>query len=326
MLALAAAGHRTLAAGERGLVLYSDDCGTRWTQASVPVSMTLTALQFVDPRQGFAVGHGGVVLASRDGGENWTRQLDGRRIAQLALAAAKQKAAADGAAADGQLADAERLVADGPDKPLLAMHFWTAERGIVVGAYGIALTTHDGGEHRNWIADRIPNPKGLHLYGQWVDGDQLVIVGEQGFAVRSNDGGGHFEALKTPYAGSYFGVTGLPGAASAELLVYGLRGHAYRSPVKGAAAFEPLNVGTEASVLSVLPVSADEALAFDADGQIFDVHAAANRSMLVGSSPVGPVLAAVPACGGTVVAGMRGLAVLDPGQRSAGQEKAASVK
>ncbi|MEP6505589.1 MAG: glycosyl hydrolase, partial [Betaproteobacteria bacterium] len=47
MLALARAGSRIVAAGERGLVLHSDDGGRAWTQAHVPVQVSLTALRFV---------------------------------------------------------------------------------------------------------------------------------------------------------------------------------------------------------------------------------------------------------------------------------------
>ena len=47
MLASAKAGRRLVCVGERGLVIYSDDGGATWQQADVPVSVTLTAVQFV---------------------------------------------------------------------------------------------------------------------------------------------------------------------------------------------------------------------------------------------------------------------------------------
>jgi photosystem II stability/assembly factor-like uncharacterized protein len=85
MLAVARTGKRLVAAGERGIVLLSDDGGNSWHQAQVPVSTTLTALQFVDPRNGWAVGHLGVVLQTTDAGATWTLQLDGQRAAALAV-------------------------------------------------------------------------------------------------------------------------------------------------------------------------------------------------------------------------------------------------
>ena len=72
-----------LAVGERGIVLLSDDSGMTWRQARVPVSVSLTAVQFVDAEQGWAVGHLGVVLHTEDGGETWHKQLDGERACLL---------------------------------------------------------------------------------------------------------------------------------------------------------------------------------------------------------------------------------------------------
>jgi photosystem II stability/assembly factor-like uncharacterized protein len=59
---IARAGKRLVAVGERGIVVLSDDDGATWRQASVPVSVTLAAVQFPTPTQGWVVGHYGVVL------------------------------------------------------------------------------------------------------------------------------------------------------------------------------------------------------------------------------------------------------------------------
>ena len=56
LLAIARAGDRLVTAGMRGHVLYSDDDGLTWTQAKVPVSVTLTAVYFPTPQQGWAAG------------------------------------------------------------------------------------------------------------------------------------------------------------------------------------------------------------------------------------------------------------------------------
>jgi photosystem II stability/assembly factor-like uncharacterized protein len=52
-------------------------------------------------------------------------------------------------------------------------------------------------------------------------------VGEQGLVLRLE--GEQFVALETPYKGTYFGVTGKDGA----VVVFGLRGHAFRSSDAG---------------------------------------------------------------------------------------------
>ena len=62
------AGDRIVAVGERGHVIYSDDEGQTWTQAEVPVSVTLNAVDFGSDSSGWVVGHSGVVLHSGDAG------------------------------------------------------------------------------------------------------------------------------------------------------------------------------------------------------------------------------------------------------------------
>ena len=319
MVAAASAGKRQVVAGERGLIIYSDDCGITWQQARVPVSVTLTALTFVDPARGWAVGHDGVILATQDAGATWQKQLDGRVIALLALAAAQKVVAADSSndAAQQALSDAERLVADGSDKPLFAVHFWTPERGIAVGAYGLALITDDAGATWQWIGDRIPNPMGLHLYGLWAHENLVYAVGEQGLVVRSDDGARSFQVVPSPYEGSYFGITGIVRETSADLIVYGLRGHVFQLSTQ-APDFQPLQLQTEASLLSALPRHADSTLLFDADGQAIEVRGTDKTARVIGSSPVGPVLGVTPSCGpNVVVAGLRGVAVVDATSMSA---------
>lgn len=90
-LDISRAGSRVIAVGMHGAILYSDDQGSTWTQARVPVSVLLTAVHFVNERLGWAVGHNGVVLHSADGGVSWQRQLDGWQIDQMVLAYAELK-------------------------------------------------------------------------------------------------------------------------------------------------------------------------------------------------------------------------------------------
>jgi photosystem II stability/assembly factor-like uncharacterized protein len=224
LLGAARAGARVIAVGERGIAVFSGDEGQHWQQARVPVSVTLTAVRFADPKHGYAIGHAGTVLTTSDGGESWKRVLDGRQLAQVLLAAAK--ASGDAAA----LKSADRLVADGADKPLLDLLVFDAKRVLVVGAYGIALFTDDAGATWNTWRARLDNPKELHLYAIQQRGNRIVIAGEQGLVLQSQDGGASFKRLTTPYAGSYF-TAALPDDKS--MLVAGLRGNAWRSADAG---------------------------------------------------------------------------------------------
>ncbi|WP_075790942.1 WD40/YVTN/BNR-like repeat-containing protein [Massilia putida] len=259
---LAHAGKRLVAVGEHGVVALSDDGGKSWRQARVPTSVTLTAVQFPTPRQGWATGHYGVVLHSADGGETWSRQLDGVQAAQLALRDAQAETGAPRAARD--LADAQRLVRDGPDKPFLALHFGDALNGIVVGAYNLAFRTRDGGKTWTSLMGRLDNPKGNHLYAVRSTGDVVYIAGEQGLLLRATDGGLHFERLDTGYKGSFFALC-LPGAD--EVVVGGLRGNAYRSRDRGAS-WNKLESPTPAAITAIGVRGADGIVAVNQAGQV----------------------------------------------------------
>ena len=238
LLGIAQAGQRLVAVGERGLIVLSDDEGATWRQAASPVSVTLTAVRFADAEHGYAVGHGGSVLVSEDGGTHWTASLDGRRAAQTLLAAAQ---------AQGNpraIAEAERLVEDGPDKPFLDLWLKSPQEAYVVGAYGLALRTDDGGKSWQPWLQRSVNPGGLHLNAIRSRGQRVVIAGEQGLVLISEDGGASFSPVETPYSGSFFTLE-LP--ADGSIVLAGLRGNALRSE-DGGASWSPLASPVEASI------------------------------------------------------------------------------
>ncbi|MFC3531241.1 WD40/YVTN/BNR-like repeat-containing protein [Vogesella facilis] len=247
--AVTRAGARLVAVGERGLALYSDDQGKSWQQARVPVSVTLTAVHFASASQGWAVGHFGTVLHSADGGKSWQRQLDGKRAAALALAEVEARAkvapAGDAGVAKA-LANAQRLVADGPDKPFLDVHFFDARRGLIVGAYGLIFATSDGGQHWQSLAAQLDNPQAHHLYSIAVGGNAVYLAGEQGLAFRSTLGGGPFQRLSTPYQGSYFTAQA---DEHGNVLLAGLRGNVYRSADQGAS-WQQLTLPAPVSVVA----------------------------------------------------------------------------
>ena len=98
----------------------------------MPVSSDLTAVFFVDDKQGWAVGHDGVILHTADGGETWALQLDGRAANELLIAAMERKAAAEPASDDAKklLAEAKRYKEQGADKPFLDVWFADAQNGL----------------------------------------------------------------------------------------------------------------------------------------------------------------------------------------------------
>lgn len=187
---------RLIAVGERGHIFVSDDRGTEWRAAVSSNTATLTAVRFVDARHAVAVGHDALILRSDDGGESWTEvQRD---------------------------AEAE--------EPLLDVWLDEGGRGFAVGAYGRFEFTVDGGA--SWERRELEvNEEALHLNAiVRVGEDVFLIAGEAGTLLRSQDGGERWEALASPYSGSYFGALALPGGG---VLVYGMRGHVFRSDDDG---------------------------------------------------------------------------------------------
>ena len=194
MIDVVHAGKRLVAVGDRGHILYSDDQGATWTQAKVPTRQLLTAVFFVDDKQGWAVGHDAQILASTDGGATWTQQFQ----------------------------DLKR------ESPLLDIWFNNANHGLAVGAYGALIETTDGGKTWADVSDRLDNEDQFHLNAiAFIKDAGLFIVGEQGSMFRSSDDGQTWEKLEGPYEGSLFGV--ISTAQPQTLLAYGLRGNLYRS-------------------------------------------------------------------------------------------------
>ncbi|THD14330.1 hypothetical protein B1808_03455 [Pseudofulvimonas gallinarii] len=229
-------GDRLVAVGERGHILLSDDAGTTWHQAAVPVRSTLTAVAGGNSAV-IAAGHDGVILRSTDRGESWQRVREERF-------------------------SADNHFSPSNGTPLLDVLFLDDDSVLAVGAYALALRSDDAGA--SWqpleidlagkgggdaeaddSGDGEDETDGLlfdaedlaiddevdpHLNAIARVGDALVMVGERGSVFRSSDGGESWQRLQLSYGGSMFGILPLSGQS---LLVYGLRGRAFQSDDAG---------------------------------------------------------------------------------------------
>lgn len=289
MLGVTRAGSRLVAVGEHGVIALSEDGGKAWRQAaSVPVNVSLTAVQFTDAKHGWVTGHAGVILATSDGGETWKKQLDGLQVARLA----EQEAQTSG---DARLArEAARLAADGADKPFLALHFSSATHGIAIGAYNLIVATDDGGATWTSWTGRLDNPRGAHLYAIGVDGQSVYIAGEQGVFFASADGGRTFAKRELPYKGSWFSLA----VDGPTLTLAGLRGNAYRS-ADGGQHWQRVGDAPPVSFVSAVPVKDGVVLLANQAGQLF--MASNDRLKPVGLPPVPPITQAAALGDGNVL-------------------------
>jgi photosystem II stability/assembly factor-like uncharacterized protein len=293
---LARAGDRLVAVGQRGHVLLSDDAGRSWRQAAVPVSADLVAVCFPTAKAGWAVGHDGVVLHSGDGGANWVRQLDGRGLGERLVAHYTRNGD------EKWLAEAKRFAEQGAENPFLDVWFQDERTGYVVGAFGLALRTSDGGAHWEPLLHATDNPKALHLYAVRGIGPEVFMAGEQGIALKLDRDAGRFRALDVPTKGTLFGLAGTERA----IVAHGLRGSVVRSTDAGRtwqAVATGVSVGLTASTLDaqgalVIVSQAGHVLRSRDDGASF-VQAAVERPL-----PAAAVVAAGP--DRLVVAGPRG--------------------
>lgn len=205
LLDVTSAGERLVAVGEWGHIVYSDDQGANWTQATVPVDVTLTSIAFADEKNGWAVGHDAVILMTADAGQTWTVQSKQPELEQ----------------------------------PLFSVYFNDAQSGFAVGAYSLYMTTADGGA--TWTQKKIGDSD-FHMNGIFkAQSGDLMIAGEAGHVFRSKDKGETWEMLQTPYSGSFWNGLGL---ADGSVLVFGMRGNIWHSADGGTTWNQVANKST----------------------------------------------------------------------------------
>ncbi len=208
-------GPRLLAAGERGVVLSSDDGGTTWKAQRTPTTRTLTGLAFNGEKNGMAVGHGATLLRSSDSGASWQQVK----------------------------------VADAGVDSLLGAAALGGTRVVAYGAFGLYLESNDNGQ--TWVRHQVVDKDfDRHISQVFRVGEKFLLVGESATLAISDDGVG-WQALKSPYQGSLFGGLVTKGGA---WLIYGMRGNVFRSE-DGGGSWARIDVGTQQSVMNgrVLP-------------------------------------------------------------------------
>jgi len=277
LVGVALAGARIVAVGQHGQIVYSDNQGKSWEQATVPVSSDLLAVHFPSPRQGWAVGHDGVVLHSSDSGGTWTKQFDGRAAAQV-MASHYMVTSTCGACHQAKggptvkptstdtaemMGEIRKFIDQGADKPFLDVWFESETTGYIVGAFNLIFRTTDGG--KLWVPwyDRIDNPKHFHLYAMRPVGSDLFITSEQGTLFKLDRSQGRFKEIKTPYTGTFFGVTGTPKG----VVAFGMRGAVFLSRDTGTT-WQKVETGVPVGLLGATVTTEGKIILVSQGGQI----------------------------------------------------------
>ncbi|MEQ9519236.1 MAG: YCF48-related protein [Parvibaculum sp.] len=241
---------RIVAVGEFGHVVYSDDDGATWKQASrVETQVTLTSVAFPTKDIGYAVGHDSMIVKTVDGGDTW------------------------------------RLVHEDfeAESPLLTVFFMTPDHGIAMGAFGYMLETTDAGE--TWEQRQIieGGEDDFHLNDSFRDkSGSIWVAAEFGTVYRSDDEGATFARLQTPYEGSFWGGLGV---SDGSVLIFGMRGNVFRTVDKGetwtkidTGVTKSFGGATQLANGTVVLAGLSGAIAFSTDlGQSFETVSRADR-------------------------------------------------
>ncbi len=228
------ANNRLIAVGERGHILISDNQGDSWKQVQVSTEALLTKLFFIDQKVGWAVGHQQTILKTIDAGSSWRLQNYSHNLDQPAL---------------------------------FDIWFKNKNTGFAVGAYGLYLKTSNGGQQWEPVYQEKLEDEEIgfpHFYSITYNSknNQLFMAGELGFLASSVDEGNSWAKMPSPYDGSFFNITSLPGD---QILVMGLRGHLFKSNDQGNNWSE-ISTGTLSVLQELLLLDDEKYLIVGGDG------------------------------------------------------------
>lgn len=261
-------GERLIAVGARGHVIGSLN-GTDWVQVPAPTRAMLTAVDFPDAQNGWAVGHDAAIIRTRDGGRSWVLQNFEPELEQ----------------------------------PFLDVLFLDSKHGIAVGAYSLLYVTYDGGDSWQGIDTPIREDEWHFNAITRLNNGVLFIAGEAGTLAMSHDDGETWESVESPYSSSMFDTAP---AGESGVIIVGLRGNVYVASDVEDFDWKKLPLDTENSLIGAAQLSNGEVVMVGINGVIFETTNGFSSARRI-PDPEGITLASVqPVKGALVVAGEDG--------------------
>ena len=262
-------GDRYFATGIQGHILYSDDGGTSWTQAQVPVRSSLLSIDFPTPEQGWAAGHEGVILHSSDGGKTWIKQYDGTRYANEGLAFYQKmvKQEPDNEIYPPLVDEMQLAIEQGADRPFFKVRCQSEQRCNAIGAYGMAVVTFDGGETWDNSMYRNQNENFNHMFdfAPLPDSGRYFIAGEAGLLLIADINDRIARRVQSvPWEGSFFSSAA---TADGAIVMGGLRGRMFRTADE-ATTWVTVEKPVTSSIIAAIRLSDDRLVAAGAAGEI----------------------------------------------------------
>ncbi len=256
-------GAHLIAVGDRGAVIVSND-GEKWAQVQTPTRSALTAVDFPDPQNGWAVGHDAVILHTADGGRSWSLQNFEPEL----------------------------------ERPFLDVLFLDARRGFAVGAYGLLYRTVDGGQ--NWTDLETPIRDGEWHFNSItrLDDGTLFIAGEMGTLARSTDEGQSWTALESPYDSTLFGALGY---GAKGVVIFGLRGNVFVAEDVHRPQWREVDSGSVASMFGATRLDDGRVVMVGLNGNILVSARDMDRVDQTKARAGTPLAAAIP-LGDTLIA------------------------
>ncbi len=209
-------GDNGWAAGDRGMVLHTNDGGATWTTQITTINQNINDIYFRNEREGFFLA-GNRLYTTTTGGVAWREarrfsatDFDGAMPELYSIVFAGRKGWIVGSVARREMVvDSLVLCTDDGGQTwtrqlapvrdeLIDLDFVSDERGWIVGAGGTVLHTRDGG--RTWTAQR--SGTNATLYSVEFRGRRDGwAVGERGAILRTTNGGERWSAVATMLPG-----------------------------------------------------------------------------------------------------------------------------